>query len=363
MLTSGVFGYLADYMLWWVLYLSLVLHTWCFFKMTAKWAGAEQAPSRARSVTRLMGGNVLITLCAVGALALAGESYYRFVAVETDAFGMSLPARRWFALYTKLNTLGCRDKEWSMEKPAGVHRIAFVGDSFTFGWGIKDPSDRFTSLIQKRFDAATPGRVEVFNVAKPGWGTDDQIQPVIDMVRLYDVDEVVLAYLPNDIEHILPTTDDFNPTEPPESTFFDPDRSCLLDHLYRRIIIPRKPSVRSYHDWLADGYANEEIWHKQQRSLNEIIMTCKDNGVQIRVALLPFLVTGGEKFDTENLHALLTHFFNVNNVPVVDLYPCIKNQDITKLMVSPHDPHPNETAHALFAARLWERMFAPQLRQ
>ena len=33
MLTSGAFGYLADYVLWWMLYLSLLVHTWCFFRL------------------------------------------------------------------------------------------------------------------------------------------------------------------------------------------------------------------------------------------------------------------------------------------------------------------------------------------
>ena len=32
MLTSGVFGYLFDYLLWWILLASLLVHTWCFLR-------------------------------------------------------------------------------------------------------------------------------------------------------------------------------------------------------------------------------------------------------------------------------------------------------------------------------------------
>ena len=142
MLTSGVFGYVFDYLVWWALFISLVVQTRCFFRLFPN----------SRKRLRLVLGNGLVFLCLLGAVAMAGESYFRFVAVETDSFGMSLPARRWFALHTKLNSLGCRDKEWELAKPPGVRRIAFVGDSFTYGWGIENPAERFTGLIQALLD-------------------------------------------------------------------------------------------------------------------------------------------------------------------------------------------------------------------
>ena len=33
MLTSGAYGYLSDYLLFWLLLVSLLVHTWCFFQM------------------------------------------------------------------------------------------------------------------------------------------------------------------------------------------------------------------------------------------------------------------------------------------------------------------------------------------
>ena len=129
-----------------------------------------------------------------------------------------------------------------------------LGDSFTYGWGIEDPSHRFGDLIQGRFDAAKPGSVEVMNVAKPGWGTSDQINPLLSMIDVYSVDEVLLCHVPNDIEKLLPVSDDFNPIRPPSPGFFNLESSPLLDYLFRRIYLPRVPTVRGYHDWLAEGY-------------------------------------------------------------------------------------------------------------
>jgi lysophospholipase L1-like esterase len=348
MLTSGVFGYLFDYILWWMLFFSLVLHAWCFFRFF---------PRPKFRKTGLVVGNLLVFLCLISVVALAGESYFRFAAVETDSFGVSLPARRWFALHAKLNSTGCRDKEWTTDKPSGVRRIAFVGDSFTYGWGIKQPEDRFTDLIQARFDARSRGVVEVMNVAKPGWGTDGEIQPIADMIKVFGVDEVVLCHVANDIEKLLPTAPGFNPTRPPDPTFFNLDSSCLMDYLYRRIYLPRVPTMRSYHDWLAAGYSDESVWRRQQQQLGAIIRNCTDHGVTLRVALLPLIRTSGEELNQAALHATLRRFFEANHVPVVDLLSTIEGPRAEDLAVSRIDAHPNEQAHRLFAEAIWSSSF------
>jgi lysophospholipase L1-like esterase len=349
MLTSGAFGYLFDYILWWVLYLSLLLHTWCFFKLF---------PWKVYRKLGLSIGNGLVFLCLIGFVALAGESYFRFACVQTDSFGVSLPARRWFALHTHLNSLGCRDREWSPIKPPGIRRIAFVGDSFIYGWGIERTEDRFPDRIQSLFDGRSPGTVEVMNVAKPGWDTGAQLQPIQDMIARYGVDEVVLCYVANDIEKLLPTTDDFNPIRPPDAQFFNMDSSCLMDYLYRRIYLPRIPSVRNYHDWLAEGYGDEGIWRRHQEQLNAIIGHCRENGVTLHVALLPFIRTSGDKFHIADLHALMRRFFEVNQTPVVDLYPAIAGLPAEDLVVNRVDAHPNERAHKLFAEAIWRAFYA-----
>lgn len=348
MLISGAFGYMADYLLLWLVLFSLIVHSWCFFKFF---------PWRRRKRTGLVIGNALVLACLLGFAAMAGESYFRFVCVETDTFGVSVPARRWFAVHTKLNSLGCRDVEWTKEKPEGLRRIAFLGDSFTYGWGIERVEDRFTDRLQARFDGLSAGAVEVMNVAKPGWGSRAEFQAMRDMIAQYGVNEVVLCYVPNDIERLLPTWSDFNPIRPPEPRFFNSDSSCLLDYLYRRIVLPRVPAVRNYHDWLAEGYADESIWRLHERQLNDMIQHCKERNVAFRVLILPFLRTTGKKFEPVGLHAVVKRFFEVNRTDVLDLLPVIANLDPSELVVNRRDPHPNEQAHELFARAIWASFY------
>jgi len=349
MLTSGVFGYPTDYLLFWLIFVSLVIHTWCFFRYF---------PRKKQPRTALVLGNGLVFACMLSVVALAAETHLRFVSVETDAFGMSLPARRWFAIYGTLNSVGFRDREWAPGDRPDVRRIAFVGDSFTYGWGIEKRADRFPDLIQARFDAEAPGTVEVMNVAKPGWDTTGETPAVDGVIDGYGVDEVVLCYVANDIEKLLPRTPDFDPIRPPEPGWVNLSTSCLLDYLYRRVWVPMVPTVRHYHDWLADGFADPDIWKAHRRQLTELIDVCREREVAIRVVLLPFIRTGGEKFDAGRLHAKLSELFEELGVPVVDLLPVIAGENPARLVVNGQDAHPNQRAHKLFADAIWKAFYA-----
>lgn len=345
MWASGAFGYPLDYFLWWVVLASLILHTWCFFKFFPR--------DRLRRF-RLVAGNVLMTLCLLGAAGVIAETYFRFLVVETDSYGVSLVSKRWFKLYPKLNSLYFRDKEWAEVKPASVRRIAFVGDSFTYGWGINNVEDRFTEILQRRFDEKGGKAAEVMNAAWVGWDTEQERRAIHDLIEFYHVDEVVLCYVPNDIDTLLPVSDEVNPREPPKSRFINTESSFLFDYLFHRLWARRTPSVRSYCDWLADGYASPEIWNRQTRILDDLIRFCRDRDVTLRAALLPFLRVWGERFDAGRIHRQLAEFFTARGVPVVDLLPTLAGHDPTALMVNDYDPHPNELANRLFAEAMWK---------
>jgi lysophospholipase L1-like esterase len=344
-----LFGYLGDYLIWWLCLTSLVVHTWCFLRFF---------PRDKRPRLRLVMGNFLVFLSLLGGVAMIAETNLRFFSIHTDAFGMTLSARRWNALYVDLNSRGCRDRDWVRPKPAGVRRIALVGDSFTFGWGIENVQDRFGDLIQARLDAGTQGQVEVMNVAKPGWATYEQAEFLLTFVPDYEVDEVVLCYVPNDIEKIIPTERGFNPTIPPMPTLMSTDRSALYEYLYRRVLTPYRATVRNYHDWLADGYADREIWKTQQEHLGWIIQTCREHDVTLRAALLPFLRTGGTRYNAKAIHATLRDFFEANGAACIDLLPALQGQPIDSLILHPGDPHPNVAAHRLFAERIRSAFYA-----
>jgi len=102
--------------------------------------------------------------------------------------------------WEEFNADGVRDRTHAVEKPDGVRRVVFLGDSVTLGDGIK-PEQAYPQQLQARFD--DEGRpVEVFNVGLLGWSTRQERIAYQRIVRRYRPDDVVLAVCLNDIPEL-----------------------------------------------------------------------------------------------------------------------------------------------------------------
>jgi lysophospholipase L1-like esterase len=66
-----------------------------------------------------------------------------------------------------LNSRGVRDREFNDRPRANTIRIIAIGDSTTFGTGLK-PNERFTAHLQQRLDQEFPKKYEVLNCGKAG---------------------------------------------------------------------------------------------------------------------------------------------------------------------------------------------------
>jgi len=347
MWASGQYGYPSDYLLWWIVPFSLGLHLCCFFRLIH---------GRPRRIWYLIVGNTLMVLLMLAVVGLVAESYLRFVSVETDTFGATLTSKRWFKVFPKLNSSMYRDDEWAEVKPPGVRRIAFVGDSFTYGWGINDRADRFTDRLQRMFDEKSDEKVQVMNAAWVGSDTELQARLISEMVGHFGVDEVVLCYLANDIENLIPKPDGENPLRREKSRIVNTDSSFLLDYLYYRIVVPRQMRI-DYFAWLQRGYETPAIWQRQLEQFDAIITYLRAQGVKLRVVLLPFVRTPDGSFDAASVHRQVAEAFQTRGVEVLDLLGVFQGHDPRTLIVNSHDMHPNEEAHKLIADAIWQGLY------
>ena len=61
-----------------------------------------------------------------------------------------------------IDSAGLRDREFPREKPPGVYRIVWLGDSTTLGWGV--PLDGTApKILERELNATGHGRFEVLN--------------------------------------------------------------------------------------------------------------------------------------------------------------------------------------------------------
>ncbi|HEY2941057.1 MAG TPA: HEAT repeat domain-containing protein [Vicinamibacteria bacterium] len=124
--------------------------------------------------------------------------------------------------WEEFNADGLRDRTHAEEKPSGMMRLVFLGDSVTAGAQIEE-EEAFPEVLQARLDEE--GRpVEVFNAALRGWSTRQERIAYERIARKYHPDEVVLAVCLNDIPELQD-----NLTRPPR----------LVSALYRRSALVR----------------------------------------------------------------------------------------------------------------------------
>ena len=95
----------------------------------------------------------------------------------------------------EINSRGLRDREHPHAKPDGVFRIALLGDSLAWGWGV-DNGLAFADLVEQELGP----EVEVINLGVPGYSTDQEIWTLEREGRRYDPDLVLLAFILNDVE-------------------------------------------------------------------------------------------------------------------------------------------------------------------
>lgn len=98
----------------------------------------------------------------------------------------------------RLNSWGFRERQFDLEKGIGVHRIAVVGDSFTFGQGV-DEGARFSNLIGQRL-SGREGKYEVLNFGRAGAETVDHVKFLAHPVLPADPNFVLLQWFVNDVE-------------------------------------------------------------------------------------------------------------------------------------------------------------------
>ena len=107
---------------------------------------------------------------------------------------------RFKGVRVRTNSHGMRGREFSVAKAADVFRIAGLGDSVMFGWGVAEEDTYLRVLGRRLGPAMSDGRqVEVLNFAVPGYNTAMEVAAFRDKVRGFSPDLVVIHCVHNDL--------------------------------------------------------------------------------------------------------------------------------------------------------------------
>jgi lysophospholipase L1-like esterase len=88
---------------------------------------------------------------------------------------------------------------YSLKKPADTFRIAFVGDSVVYGYGIVNEDTVSKQLeVLLNHNRRLKKKFEVINFGVPGYGTEQEVEWYLKKVKPFSPDLVIIGYCLND---------------------------------------------------------------------------------------------------------------------------------------------------------------------
>src|SRR5262249_27226827 len=137
----------------------------------------------------------------------------------------------------------------------------------------------------------------------------------------YEMAACVYVYNLNDIDRFDPaTTDALQSIQQSEPRFFLFRDTYLLNWLYCRALAFRTSRANSYYDNLRRAYESEP-WTRVSSLLKQLRQQCKEQGVDFRMVIFPFVRDVGDSYPFREAHARIVDLCKAEKIPVLDLEP------------------------------------------
>jgi lysophospholipase L1-like esterase len=251
------------------------------------------------------------------------------------------------------NSLGFRDLELGVAKPAGELRVLALGDSFTYGQGVQ-LEDTWVQVLERLLRQARGSPVEVINAgfaagghSPPGyvgWLRSDGLQ--------FEPDAVIVGFCLNDMSSDVPLL--AYPKAEPAPLLGG--ASKLLSLIQRELEQRRLRAQRR--DFTDVVRKDPAAWEETKAALLEMRDLLRERGVRVAVAVMPMMSQLGENYPYLGLHEMVDDFCRAHDIACVDLLPRLRGMAEEDLWVHPTDQHPNHVAHRKIAEGVCELVLA-----
>ena len=341
-------GWTSDYLAFWAVWIGIGVVTFAFLRR-----------SRAKSSrARLVAGNALVLALLLWTAVLGAESYLRYVYDATDSYGLTLTNYSWFGRHVQVNSQGFRDREFDAGGTSGVTRVACVGDSFTFAYGVADPANAWPQRLGVALAARGDARFDVRNHGVVGLDTGAEVELVERLVRDGAADRVILGYCLNDADDLLPPALRFDRGTAPRLPWIEPTRSFLADFLWFRLRLRDDPRVGGYFDWVEVAYADPVVLRQQTERFRRMAEACRTASVPLDVVVFPLFHAWGADYRFDACHDRVAAAWKSAGIDVIDLRDAYRGIAGENLVVNRCDAHPNARAHDIAARAVFDRAFS-----
>jgi lysophospholipase L1-like esterase len=247
----------------------------------------------------------------------------------------------------RINSYGFRGPEPDIEKTPGVFRIAVIGDSVAFGYGVTR-EESFPYVLEQSLKAQGIA-VEILNFSVSGYGIEAYDALYETKVRQFSPDAVVLSYVLNDIL-------------PPQAMF-----QLIGSAMRQGAQLRQTANTSQFAAWLmtawgkASGKIMFNVIHRVTYQSDETHQMIRNHLLHIQTMtaadhtpLVVFIFPAFTDFDGYSLqsaHEVIHNELQGLGIPFHDLLGDYISLDAAAVRLTPDDvTHPNAYGHRIAAA-------------
>lgn len=274
----------------------------------------------------------------------------------------------------KHNSLGFRDIEHTIKKPEGIYRILGLGDSFTYGVGVKFEETylyKLEKLLNNR--QGIHPRIEIIKMGIPRFFPEVERLVLQHYGLQFQPDLILVGFLPNDITDtymgigaISVAKNGYLKTTEAEKLGEVGTWLYVNSHLFRRVLssyvsnaIKNKYPIYWDDIYKPNGY-HEKDWRKLELEYKKMIELASQINAKIGFIYIP------QKGPWDDAHSYpsrrLYKYSKDNGVTFIDNLPAIKNASIKgEELYYDKDGHCNSEGHRVIAETVYSKLIGKSL--
>lgn len=267
------------------------------------------------------------------------------------------------------NSRGLRERELPLAKAAGVRRVIFLGDSVTFGPGVRD-EEPFPRLVETALNASGAGPIETVNTGVVGYNTIQEQARLESAGLPYQPDVVVLTFVVNDMLETFSIFDhQYEPTGLLAGMKVWLRRNSNLYRFTQDIYWRVGQEARRAREGPTEPLRKRDRLEERLATLHQIVQQTHAAGASFVLVLYPDNlddpVSPGPSGERLTMREELTRFAAREGVPVVDLTAALGDvrDPRARQYRLREDPHPSVEGHRVIAEALVRPVTAALPRQ
>ncbi len=250
------------------------------------------------------------------------------------------------------NSYGMRDDEPNSSDKNPPRRLVAIGDSFTFGYGVKG-EDTYPNVLERLINRHNSNvRFEVLNLGVGGYSTKDESIVLEHRGLNWNPELVIIGYTLNDPE--------IEPLQPLHRQYNKNIKWCHHINLLRLvaklkfIYDVRTIGQGDYYRYL---HNHKEKWESVVSGFEQISKMTNDEGIPVLLVIFPMIEKEKglskeeywESYPYKDLPEKIAKTAREYDFNVIDLYQYYSEYPPQDLKIFRKDHHPNKAAHELAA--------------